>query len=133
MGSRGKGTVISLLNGHNIKLPSKCASLYPRISAPFRPHKKCFFVKWVVNSEMPNWTNCREQSSVECSATNGTSLSYPSPRSRDCHEEMGGKIVRARGCEDYSKTVLFICLLFKNARQDADICRILKICNLNKV
>lgn len=67
-----------------------------------------FFVKWVVNSEMQSWIKCRKQSSVECSDTNGRSTSHPSPRSRDYHEEMHGNIERARGWEDYRKTVLFV-------------------------
>lgn len=58
---------------HNIKLPSRWVPLYPQMSAGLRPHQRNVLVQRVVNAEAWNSTRLREQASLGCSFTFGTS------------------------------------------------------------
>lgn len=62
-GPRNEPATISLLNGHNAKLPSKYLSLYPLASASLSPHHRSIFGKGSeeVSAEIHTLSNARSQ------------------------------------------------------------------------
>lgn len=94
---------IILLKGHNIKLPSRFLSFYPQITAVLRYHQRSLSVQWVVgNTEL---VKGKRKVNVDCSVTNGTSISNPFFKLKD-YCRRGREIARTREArEEQSQTV----------------------------
>lgn len=72
---------IVFLNGHVVKLPSKCLCLYPKICAALNLDQRRFLVQWaVINVEA-------KDSPCECSALGRASLSTASPQDLETSQE----------------------------------------------
>lgn len=94
---------IILLKGHSIKLLSRFLSLYPQITAVLRYHQRSLSVQWAVgNTEL---VKGKRKVNVDCSVTNGTSISNPFFKLKD-YCRRGRKIARTREArEEQSQTV----------------------------
>ena len=63
IGSRGEPTILTVINGHSIKLTYKVVCQYPcTLWIALRLHQRSFFVLWlVVEEEACDWSKYRAQ------------------------------------------------------------------------
>lgn len=89
------GAALVLLNGHDVKPPSKCFCLMPQVGAT--PEK--VLLQWVaVNSETPNWPKHRREVIVKYSAPSWDIFTIASEAQHASVTQEAGKNVSAGRC-----------------------------------